>query len=91
MSFRAIRTDFNGVFLCLQCYIAGANHDEEGGCGAGGHPKDTLQDRDEVVGKLINVTFLYAQDVLILLFAPFVIGFFNTLLNAISYLHAGDK
>ena len=41
MSFRTIRTDFNGVFLCLQCYIAAATHDEEGRCGAGGHPKST--------------------------------------------------
>ena len=30
MSFRTIRTDFNEVFLCLQCYIAVATHDEEG-------------------------------------------------------------
>ena len=30
MSLRTIRTDLNGVFLCLQCYIAAATHDEEG-------------------------------------------------------------
>ena len=32
----------NGVFICLQLYIASATHDEEGRCGAGGHPKSTL-------------------------------------------------
>ena len=42
MSFRTIRTDFNGVFLCLQCYIAVATHDEEVRCGAGGHSKSLL-------------------------------------------------
>ena len=41
-SFRTIRTDFIGVFLCLQCYIAVAIHDEEGRCGCGGHPKSGL-------------------------------------------------
>ena len=42
MSFRTIRTDFNGVFLCLQCCIAAVNHDEECRCCAGGHPKSGL-------------------------------------------------
>ena len=38
----AIRTDFNEVFICLQCYIADATHDEEGRCGAGGHSKSSI-------------------------------------------------
>ena len=37
-----LRTDFNEVFLCLQCYIAGATHDEESRCGAVGPPKSGL-------------------------------------------------
>ena len=41
-SFRTIRTDFNGVFACLKSYIASATRDEEGRCGAGGHPKSRL-------------------------------------------------
>ena len=40
--FRTIRTDFNGVFACLQCYIAAATHDEEVRCGAGGHSKSAI-------------------------------------------------
>ena len=45
MSFRPIRTDCNGAFLCLKSYIAGATHDEEGRCGAGGHPKNPVSEQ----------------------------------------------
>ena len=34
MSFRTIRTDFNGQFLCFNSCIGAATHDEEVRCGA---------------------------------------------------------
>ena len=42
VSFRPIRTDFDGPFLHSKCYMAAATHDEEVRCGAGGHPKSTV-------------------------------------------------
>ena len=42
MSFCTIHANFDEILLCLQCYIACAIYDEEGRCGAGGHPKSSL-------------------------------------------------
>jgi hypothetical protein len=42
VAFRTIRTDTNGAFLVVSCFIAAATHDEEGRCGAGGHPKSGI-------------------------------------------------
>ena len=38
MSFRAIRTDINGPFLCLQCNIAVVTQEKEVRCGAAATP-----------------------------------------------------
>ena len=42
IAFPTIHTDFIGPLLLSKCYLADATHDEEGRCGAGGHPKSGL-------------------------------------------------